>query len=327
MPFPPSHRLLSRRKIIGLGAASALLAPHAFGQSVREEAPSQPGVEQGTIAAANDAFKHMTIGVMVNGKGPFRFVIDTGADRSVIADSVADEIGIRRSGKVIIEGVVRTVPAETVRVANLEFGPVNLSNLVLPVLPHAWLDADGYLGLDAIARYRVVLDFRNRELRVEKPQGFWDQGIDKNDSVSVDARGSHGHLRVTNSRIDGVHTSTFLDTGAAISIGNRALFEGLRRKHPEYALSDRNVKISGVTGGSVTGLVMDFDRIDIPRVELTSGSIVIADLQIFDVWGLADKPALLIGMNFLRQFGRVTIDFGRKEYRFMVSQLHLAQNA
>jgi hypothetical protein len=54
-------------------------------------------------------------------------------------------------------------------------------------------------------------------------------------------------------------------------------------------------------------------------------NIVIADLQIFRLWGLSDTPALLIGMNFLRQFSQVSIDYGRKELRFEMARLVVAQ--
>jgi hypothetical protein len=44
--------------------------------------------------------------------------------------------------------------------------------------------------------------------------------------------------------------------------------------------------------------------------------LVIADFLVFDVWGMRQRPALLIGMNLLRQFGSVSIDYGLKELRF-----------
>jgi predicted aspartyl protease len=320
-----SQQSFSRRRMVELGLASALLPSAAFGQSVRQAPTGSP--EAAAIAAADDAVKHMTIGVMINGKGPFRFVVDTGADRSVLAESVAEALGLRRRKKVFVEGVVRTVPAETVSVENMKFGPASIDDMVLPVLPRAWLEADGYLGLDAISRYRIVLDFKHNELSADLPESLWAIDSHLYGGVMVNAKGSHGHLRMVNNRVDGVLASTFLDTGAAISVGNRALFDKLKELRPELLLRNRDVRISGVTGGVIDGLVMDFNRIKLGAITLTEGELVIADLQIFDIWGLTDSPALLIGMNFLRQFNRVTIDFGRKEYRFMVSSLYVAGNA
>lgn len=42
----------------------------------------------------------------------------------------------------------------------------------------------------------------------------------------------------------------------------------------------------------------------------------IADLQVFHLWGLQDRACLFVGMNWLRRFNRVAIDYGRKELRF-----------
>ena len=52
------------------------------------------------------------------------------------------------------------------------------------------------------------------------------------------------------------------------------------------------------------------------EVELTDCPLVIADFRVFDVWGLTRRPALLLGMNFLRRFSKVSIDYGLKELRF-----------
>jgi hypothetical protein len=60
-------------------------------------------------------------------------------------------------------------------------------------------------------------------------------------------------------------------------------------------------------------------------VNFSDAVVAIADMQIFDVWGLSQEPALLIGMNFLRQFARVSIDYGMKEVRFDLASMLLAR--
>jgi hypothetical protein len=62
------------------------------------------------------------------------------------------------------------------------------------------------------------------------------------------------------------------------------------------------------------------------ELEFTDCPLVIADFQIFDVWGLHRHPALLIGMNFLRQFSKVSIDYGLKELRFDLARLSSVTN-
>jgi hypothetical protein len=59
--------------------------------------------------------------------------------------------------------------------------------------------------------------------------------------------------------------------------------------------------------------------------ELTLGPLTIrnipmafAALHTFDIFGLRDKPALLLGMDVLGHFRRVAVDFKRREVTFNV---------
>jgi hypothetical protein len=45
-------------------------------------------------------------------------------------------------------------------------------------------------------------------------------------------------------------------------------------------------------------------------------SAVFSDLHTFAIWGLRDRPALLIGMDVLRCFNAVELDFGHQLVRF-----------
>jgi predicted aspartyl protease len=327
----------SRRRFVGYGAASFALSPiiaRAQGTSLLQGLPPPRPSEQpdaSKITAATDAAQHLTIGVQINGKGPFRFVVDTGADRSVIAEDVATSLSLPRGTGVMVEGVIRTVPADTVKIAQLMVGPVARQNLSVPVLPRSQLRADGYLGLDIIDGYRVTLDFKNNELLLSEPLhlprhlmllGGWILP----DEVMVPVNGRFGHLRAFDCGIDGIRAVAFVDTGAEISVGNWRLFNALAAKDPSYVRQD-NIPLTGVTGGVVTGRVTTLNHVRMNALTFENGSVAIVNLQIFDLWELSDKPALLIGMNWLRRFSRVTIDYGRKELRFNLSNRAITLNA
>ena len=319
---------VSRRRFVNSGAASFLF-PMAFAraQSIPPNAPVNPALPPGDaarVAAGKDAANHLTINVAINGRGPFRFVIDTGADRSVIAEDVAVTLGLLHDRQVLVEGVVRTIPARTVHLDNLSFGPVSRDNLDVPILPRELLGADGYLGLDAVDGYRVTFDFKHRELEIAQPRHQQLIGWSPPSEALVRVNGHDGHLRSVNCKADGVRTTAFIDTGAEVSVGNRKLFEALMDVSPTYWRAE-TVPLTGITGGIVQGNVTTINRIHLNSLTLEGCNIVIADLQIFRLWGLSDTPALLIGMNFLRQFSQVSIDYGRKELRFEMARLVVAQ--
>jgi predicted aspartyl protease len=312
---------ISRRRLLGCAAASFFLPQTA---SAREalapvEAPS-------SIAASRDASDRLTIGVSIDGKSPLRFFVDTGADRSVISAEAANTLKLQRSRTVLVEGVVRTVPAETVLVRKMRFGAVTCENLALPELPRKWLEADGILGLDAIDGSCVTFDFLHQALLVEMPQRVWHAWAARPDERTIPAKGLHGHLRSLDCRIDGVSATAFIDTGASDTIGNSALFAALSKTSGDYALSSQTVILSGATGGTIAGRTANIGMIRFPGLRFNNGQIVIADLQIFKLWELADKPALLIGMDFLRQFNRVVIDYRVKEFRFDVAEHYVTRN-
>jgi predicted aspartyl protease len=287
--------------------------------------------EASKIAAATDKAQHLTIGVQINGRGPFRFVVDTGADRSVIAEDVATYLSLPRGNRVMVEGVIRAVPADTVKVAQLVVGPVARQNLSVPVLPRSQLMADGYLGLDVIDGYRVTLDFKNSELLLSEPfhlprhlmlLGGWIRP----DEVMVPVNGRFGHLRAFDCAIDHIRAVAFVDTGAEVSVGNSQLFDALAGNDPSYVRQD-TIPLTGVTGGIITGRVTTLKHVRMNALTFVNGKVAIADLQIFDLWELSDRPALLIGMNWLRRFSKVSIDYGRKELRFILANRAVAPNA
>jgi len=303
-----------------------LLPGMAWAQSV---APPQPGVpddQAARVATANDASKHMTVPVMIGDKGPFHFVVDTGADRSVIADDVAMKLGLIRGHDVTVQGVVRSISSRLVAVADLSFGGIRRRNLSMPILPRAFMGADGYLGLDAVDGARVILDFDNRELLIVPPRTPSFYRLANPHEALVPVRGSMGHLRSMNCRVQGVSTTCFIDTGAEISVGNSTLFQALLADNPNYTILGM-LPITGITGGVIMGRVITVDTIRLHTVNFSNAVLAIADMQIFDVWGLSRQPALLIGMNFLRQFAKVSIDYGMKEIRFDLASMMLAQRA
>src|SRR5258708_37556929 len=120
---------LSRRRFVKCGAclfAFAWRMAKAQGRS-----PPLGGMESAVtaasdrdtspIAAATDAASHLKVAVRIDGNGPYHFVIDTDADRTVLATEVADELGLFHGEKAKLQGVVRDVFADTVSIRTLAF--------------------------------------------------------------------------------------------------------------------------------------------------------------------------------------------------------------
>ena len=317
---------LSRRRLLGHGAAALAFVPglaraatDPAGTTTAPPAPSGQTIQDGA-----DAQRRMTLDVLIDGKGPFRFMVDTGADQSVVSSEVAMALGLVHGDDVVVQGISRALPAPTAELKNVVFGPIVIDSLTVPVLPREWLGADGYLGLDVVDGRKVTFDFLHNQIKVDSSDRYSNWFFSSETIVRVN--GSKGRLTAVNCSVDGVRAYAFVDSGAQVSIGNSHLFEAMKERGATY-FTDLTVPIFGVTGGATPGRFTSVDSIRLGPLNFFHSTLVIADLQVFDVWGLSDKPALFIGMNFLRQTSAMTIDFGRKEFRFKVADVRLANRA
>ena len=296
-----------------LAKAQALSPPLDRAESGIASAP-----EQGTtpINAATDTASHLLVDVHINGSGPYHFVVDTGADRTILANEVALDLGLSRGDRVMLKGVVRAVVTERVSIRTMTFGSITKKHLMVPTLPHSLLDADGYLGLDFLDGHRVTFDFKQHLLQVSEPRARLTANWLRENEARIRATGSSGHLRALDCMVDGISASAFIDTGAEVSAANEPLLAALRKRNPSF--SDMgSIHLIDITGGEILGKVVMVKKILLtPALTFTDCPLVMADFLVFDVWGLRQRPALLIGMNLLRRFERVSIDYGLQELRF-----------
>ena len=312
----------------GVGASAADLAGTTATTGttgIRDATGAAASTGSGAVRSATEGENRLTTVVYINGRGPFRFLVDTGAERTLIAEEIAMQLALPRGRRVMVEGITRGRAAALAEVASLRMGTLVRAGLEVPVLPRAMLKVDGYLGLDVLDRHRVILDFRGRTLTVEQQQGFFAAMFERADEAIVHTLGSSGRLRATDCVVNGLRAAAFVDTGAEVSVANPALYAQLLQHAPHRQVARGPVGLYGVTGGTIVGLRTDIDEIVLGALHLTYTPLVIAPLEVFDMWGLGHQPALLFGMDCLRRFARVSIDYGRKELRFEVARSQIVQ--
>jgi hypothetical protein len=317
----------SRRRFVAQGLLAMATVP-SLARAVASPAGKPPGPKDsgsGAVRVGTDIQNRLTTRVFINGRGPYHFLVDTGAERTLIAEEAAAELALPRGVKVMVEGIIRRQPADLVNIRKLEMGGLVCPDLDVPILPRAMLDADGYLGLDVLDGRRVILDFRARTLTVTQPQGFFSALWLHGNEAVVRTLGSSGRLRATDCLVDGIRAAAFVDTGAEVSGCNPALYRLLLQRAANRQVVRGKVGLYGVTGGRVIGIETSIDEIVLERLKLTYTSLVVAGLEVFDLWGLKHEPALLFGMDSLRRFKRVSIDYGRKELRFQLASSQLPQ--
>jgi hypothetical protein len=107
-----------------------------------------------------------------------------------------------------------------------------------------------------------------------------------------------------------------IDTGSQYTIGNLALRRALLGN--KVAAKSVPVVVQSVAGDSLPGEINELARLELGKVTLEKLRIVYADAHTFRQLGMDDRPALLLGMNALRAFDVVSIDFTARRMRVLL---------
>lgn len=254
----------------------------------------------------------MTVEVLVNARGPYRFIVDSGADSSVVGWRIAREQQLPLGRPAILNGITASARVERVLVNELTLGPSTIRNLELPALEERDLGGQGMIGIDALAEQRLMLDFEKRVIKVEdarRPAPRMDG------EIIVVARRRRGQLILTQVRAANLPVEAVVDTGSEITIGNLALRDKLIRGHRDKFVT---VEVTGVTGVTIPLQVARIGELRLGSVTLRNVPMAFADVPPFAVFGLSKEPSLLLGTDLLEKFRRVSLDFRARKVRFQL---------
>lgn len=251
--------------------------------------------------------------VHVNEQGPFRFILDTGANRSVISEALASRLGLAATGEVAIavHGVTGTGILPSVRVEQLRAGQLEVGrDRNIPVLSPAVLGgADGILGIEGLESARIDIDFENDRVEIRRSTGreLTDRGF-----IRIAASVRHKGLLVVPAKVGRIRVQAIIDTGAERTLGNMALRKALsqqRRSDAEVAVRT----VIGATAERGTGVALRVPTIELGPADLNDLEVTFGDLHVFRILDLEREPAILIGMDLLGIVRKLVIDYRRRE--------------
>ena len=304
----------TRRAFTGLLTAAAFAPVVARAQYAVHGDYAAPGMAlqalTTTVKAAEDHFERMTVPVMLNGQGPFPFVVDTGSNRTVISDTLAQHLSLPAGGIIQVSSATGIDSTPSAYISRLAVGQREVSDILAPVLVSTDLGAAGMLGIDAVADQTIIMDFKAWSMRIQPSS----RKEDDPNAVVVRGRSKYGQLILVDSWAEGIPLYVIIDTGGQMTIGNLKLRETLLRRR---AHTPTPILVHGVTGGEVEADESVISRVTLGHVEMKNLPIAYTDMHAFDQFGLKDKPAMLLGMSTLRLFNRVWIDFKARQVRFL----------
>jgi hypothetical protein len=294
--------------ILALSGAGFARAEAPPAEASAAEAPA-PDARIGTTMSATG---RMLVQVSIGRAGPYPFIVDTAAERSVIARELAAELQLAPAGRARLLSMTSAREAAMVRMPEVSFGSGQRHTLQPFALGGANLGASGVLGIDALRDQRVVLDFEAGEMRVgPAPRSF--ERLGPNDIV-VHGRTRFGELVLIDSSAEGRPVDVVVDSGLQVSVGNEALRRLLAAQQNRF----EQIELVSVTGESFTADYTRVDNLRVGGVAIRGLPVAFANAYFFQRVHLTRRPALMLGMDALQMFRRVAVDFPNRRAHFVL---------
>lgn len=316
-------------RFLGIAVAALTVAVPAMAQDAAAVSPAAQGparidstTQTEDIRFKVDAGDRMTVPVRLSGTGPYRFLIDTGANRTAISVELASRLKYLPGEMADVHSIAGVSQFSTATVPSLQVTRKAVRNIQAPLLSGDKMGADGILGTDSLRAQRVLFDFETKTLSIV-PSVVPDFRSEPG-TIVVQGTRRNGRLVVTEATANGHSVIVVIDTGSQVTVGNLALRQVLTR---DRMLSPPEpIVIESVTGEKIAGDFMMVHELQVGGVGLKNLAVVFLDAHTFKQLKLDSKPALLLGMNAMRAFKKVSIDFATRRLRVVIPE-HAALDA
>src|SRR5579883_209292 len=251
---------------------------------------------------------HVYLDVMLNGKGPYHFIFDTGG-ANIVDTAVAKEIGALSSGSAQGSGVgSQTESFSIANIATLQVGDAVLKDQLFGVAPvrmgfgvSSGRQVDGLIGWEVLARYVTTFDYANRQVVLSMPGTTTPPA--GGHVVPFVLYGTQPQIACT---IDGIPAECTIDTGARDTISFMSPFLAAHSQVVPAVTTAPGIDGFGV-GGPEIGKLGRVQSVGIDDLELTN---VVGDYSAQTAGAMAAPfVGANIGGNLLRRFS-VAFDYG-----------------
>jgi predicted aspartyl protease len=252
--------------------------------------------------------------VFIDGYGPLRLVLDTGATTVALTRDAAALLGLRldRARPVQLRGTTGSSLVPQIEVRQLEIGDFLIENQRVILVDDAFGGADGVLATKLLADRRIYVEFRKDRIEITRsrnqpaPLGF----------STIPVKFAARQVPWVEAWIGPVKVKAIIDTGAQQTIGNLALRVSLAAAR-RRAMELRDEGVIGVTGEVQEGQSAGVPTIRLGNVQISNARVNFVDLHIFEHWRMLDEPAMLIGMDVIGVLDTVILDYRRRELQLL----------
>ncbi len=253
----------------------------------------------------------ITVEAYVNGKGPYDFIIDTGATLSLAFENLArdQKFTLANEPPRRILGLNSQQETDVITIGDIAVGEERLANHVGVVLAD-W-DAprrtpQGIIGLDFLERYLVVFDRDARTISFYDPQGAPPAALERWRQSELVRRvfvEGLGALYTTRATVNGKKVSFILDLGASGTLINfaalRQILSGVRVNPTGSA--NTGSRLSDITGDETTARLVLAQTLRIGGMRWVRALLLVYNAEIFNELRIRSQPYGLLGADIMTQ--------------------------
>lgn len=247
---------------------------------------------------------HLLVPVYVDGKGPYPFILDSGADTSSIYQWFADEAGLKSAGaSITVSGMTGTVEMKRYRVASFKMEGHELRGVTTYALPnrHDGAKIAGVLGNDFMDGTVTVFDFPCQSVTVHtKPADA--AALAGPGSTPITARrNTEDTLLSFPVSVAGAQGTAVLDTGNRLTkINTRfAAAAGLDTRSKDFHSGDVIYGVSGTQGIVPKAGPLGTVTLGSARLEHAQGEVM--DIKVLTE-DFGDTPLMDLGTDLMGRF-------------------------
>ena len=267
-----------------------------------------PGRTRANFRLAGGAQPLILLPVCVNGAGPFQFILDTGAGTSLLSPDLAKQLDVKVIGSKEGQTAAGKVSVSLARVDSLAVGETKLDEVDIGIVDLGHIgktvgaQIDGDLGYNFLKHFRVTIDYRRSEIRLDDPYRVEDFGKVAQTEMPIRLASPTKPLILIDVYANGRGPFQFaIDTGTSTT----AITLELAR---ELAVDGASVGPVTAGGGQVEVEAGNLKSLQVGGARLDNLAVVVANFFEGLSNAVGAKLDGIVGYNFLRNY-KVMIDY------------------
>ena len=254
--------------------------------------------------------------VDVNGRGPFDFILDTGAGTSLLTPDLAKELNVEILGSKEGQSAGGKVAVSLGRAASLAVGGAQLDDLDLGIVDLAHIGAtvgakiDGDLGYNFLRHFRVTIDYRKCEIRLDDPSRVESVEHRAKTEVPIRLANAAKPLILVDVYLNGSGPFPFaIDTGTSTTAIKPEVAKQL-------GINTAPIGAGKTAGAEVKVQAGSLQSFQLGGAKIEDMAVVVADFFEMLSKAVGAELAGIVGYNFLRNYN-VVIDYPNETLRLL----------